>query len=202
MQQTGQQKRGYWVRTLHQWHWISSALCLVGMLMFAATGITLNHAQSITSTPRIVAGETTLPAAMLQSLNGKEHLPLSVQSWLRDHTGQDLSAAKAEWTEDEVYLSAARAGGDRWLSIDRATGAIAYEDTDRGTIAYLNDLHKGRNTGAAWNVFIDVFSIACLVFCISGFFLLYFHARQRNLTWPLVAAGLVIPLLLALLFIH
>nr|MBP6216900.1 PepSY-associated TM helix domain-containing protein [Luteimonas sp.] len=29
-----QQRRGFWLRTLHQWHWISSAVCLVGMLLF------------------------------------------------------------------------------------------------------------------------------------------------------------------------
>ncbi|NIV36045.1 MAG: hypothetical protein GWN58_43325, partial [Anaerolineae bacterium] len=33
-----------WLGTLRQWHWISSALCLVGMLLFSVTGITLNHA--------------------------------------------------------------------------------------------------------------------------------------------------------------
>ena len=35
---TQQQRRGYWLRTLHQWHWISAAVCLVGMLLFSVTG--------------------------------------------------------------------------------------------------------------------------------------------------------------------
>ena len=43
----GQQRRGFWLRTLHQWHWISSAICLLGMLLFTITGITLNHASRI-----------------------------------------------------------------------------------------------------------------------------------------------------------
>ena len=41
------QRRAFWMRQLHQWHWISSALCLVGLLLFALTGITLNHAGAI-----------------------------------------------------------------------------------------------------------------------------------------------------------
>lgn len=93
-------------------------------------------------------------------------------------------------------------GGDAWLSLDRSTGAVEYERTGRGAIAYLNDLHKGRNAGPAWGWFIDVFAIACLVFCITGLFLLHLHARQRRMTWPLVGLGLLIPLLLALLLIH
>ena len=108
----------------------------------------------------------------------------------------------AEWSEQEVYLSLPRPGGDAWLSIDRTTGAVEYERTSRGWIAYLNDLHKGRNAGAAWRWFIDIFAIACLVFCITGLFLLQMHARQRPSTWPYVVLGLVLPLLLALLFIH
>ncbi|MBU2328652.1 MAG: PepSY-associated TM helix domain-containing protein, partial [Alphaproteobacteria bacterium] len=37
----------FWVRQFHTWHWMSSAICLVGMILFAVTGITLNHAGSI-----------------------------------------------------------------------------------------------------------------------------------------------------------
>ena len=44
--------------------------------------------------------------------------------------------------------------------------------------------------------------MACLVFCITGLFLLHLHARQRAMTWPLVGAGLLVPALIALLLIH
>ena len=47
-----QQRRGFWLRTLHQWHWISSAVCLIAMLLFAVTGITLNHAGAIEAKPQ------------------------------------------------------------------------------------------------------------------------------------------------------
>ncbi|HSC81351.1 MAG TPA: PepSY-associated TM helix domain-containing protein, partial [Chitinolyticbacter sp.] len=74
--------------------------------------------------------------------------------------------------------------------------------TDRGWVAYFNDLHKGRSAGAAWAWFIDAFAVTALIFCITGLFLLHLHAGNRPLTWPLVGAGLVVPLLLALAFIH
>jgi hypothetical protein len=31
-----QQRRSFWLKNLHQWHWISSSVCLVAMLVFAA----------------------------------------------------------------------------------------------------------------------------------------------------------------------
>ncbi|HAS28949.1 MAG TPA: hypothetical protein DCS56_02430, partial [Alcanivorax sp.] len=40
-----------WLKQLHQWHWISSALCLISMVLFSVTGITLNHAADIDAQP-------------------------------------------------------------------------------------------------------------------------------------------------------
>jgi hypothetical protein len=200
------QRRGYWLRTLHQWHWISAAVCLVGMLLFAVTGITLNHAARIEATPTVVHVNDTLPATLLKSLatrtDGNAELPDAVVAWLRDTHGIVAGTREAEWSEDEVYLSMPGPGRDAWLSIQKADGALEYERTERGALAWLNDLHKGRNAGAAWSWFIDVFAVACIVFTLTGLFLLWLHGRQRRATWPLVALGLLIPLLLALLFIH
>ncbi|HJR74206.1 MAG TPA: PepSY-associated TM helix domain-containing protein [Luteimonas sp.] len=202
----GQQRRGFWLRTLHHWHWISSAVCLIGMLLFAVTGITLNHAAKIEAEPQVTHRELVLPAPLLSALtkgaDGNAPLPANVAAWLEGELAIGVGRREAEWSAEEVYLSMPSPGADAWLSIQRADGAVEYERTDRGWISYLNDLHKGRNAGPAWGWFIDVFAIACLVFCITGLFLLQLHARQRRMTWPYVGLGLVVPVLLALLFIH
>jgi hypothetical protein len=201
-----QQRRGFWLRTLHQWHWISSAVCLIGMLLFAITGITLNHASSIEAKPEVTHLTATLPAPLLGALGDRQQgnapLPAATADWLGDEFSTRIGTHNAEWSDTEVYLSMPSPGADAWLSIDRATGAVEYERTQRGWISYFNDLHKGRNAGPAWGWFLDVFAVACLVFCITGLFLLYLHGRQRRMTWPMVGLGLLVPLLLALLFIH
>jgi hypothetical protein len=203
---THQQRRGFWLRTLHQWHWISSAVCLVGMLLFAVTGITLNHAAKIEGSPEIANRTLALPAPLLQSLGSRDEgnapLPGAVADWLDGELDTAIGTREAEWSEDEIYLSMPGPGADAWLSIQRADGAVEYERTERGWISYLNDLHKGRNAGPAWGWFIDVFAIACVVFTVTGLFLLQMHARQRRMTWPWVGLGLLVPVLLALLFIH
>ena len=35
-------RSAFWKGQLRTWHWISSALCLAGLLLFAVTGFTLN----------------------------------------------------------------------------------------------------------------------------------------------------------------
>ncbi|MGE3747043.1 MAG: PepSY-associated TM helix domain-containing protein, partial [Sphingomonadaceae bacterium] len=79
---------------------------------------------------------------------------------------------------------------------------VIHEDTSRGVISYLNDLHKGRNSGTAWKWFIDIFAGACLVFTITGLFLLQLHSAKRRSTWPIVGLGLLIPAAVAIIFIH
>lgn len=201
-----QPRRGYWLRTLHQWHWISAAVCLVAMLLFSFTGITLNHAAKIEAKPRVSHGTATLPASLLRALpereEGKAPLPATVAGWIERETGVDVRGRDAEWSADEAYVSMPGPGRDAWLSVQRADGAIEYERTERGWISYLNDLHKGRNTGPAWGWFIDIVALACIVFTVTGLLLLQMHARQRRMTWPYVGLGLLIPVLLALLFIH
>ena len=63
-------------------------------------------------------------------------------------------------------------------------------------------MHKGRNSGSAWFWFIDLFAVACLLFTITGLFLLQVHARHRRSTWPIVIAGIALPVVLAMIFVH
>jgi hypothetical protein len=216
---SGQQRRAFWLKHLHQWHWISSAICLIGMLMFAITGFTLNHAGQIEARPKVVTRHDTAPREVLDALkraapadsgsssgrsssNQKGPVPAALADWLSKSMDINAAGREAEWSADELYVGLPRPGGDAWLSVALDSGEVEYEVTSRGWISYFNDLHKGRNTGAAWSWFIDVFAIACLIFSVTGLFLLKLHATGRAATWPLVGAGLVVPLLLAILFIH
>lgn len=201
-------RRAYWLKTLHQWHWISSALCLLGMLLFAITGLTLNNASHIESKAQITTRQARLPEELAaqthtaSKMPGNTVLPTRVNQWLAAELGVDTQGKKVEWSNSEAYLSLPRPGGDAWLSIDISSGEIEYERTDRGWISYLNDLHKGRHTGAVWSWFLDIFAIACLIFSLTGLVLLKMHASNRAATWPMVGLGLVIPIVLALIFIH
>ncbi|MDM0105879.1 PepSY-associated TM helix domain-containing protein [Variovorax sp. J22R24] len=209
---TDNRRRAYWLKTLHEWHWVSSALCLIGLLLFGITGFTLNHAASIEAKPKVTSRTATvddvLRAALLKHLpeakahKGKAELPADLQQWIRKQWSVDTAGREAEWSDDEIYLSLPRPGGDAWLRVNLADGEAEYERTDRGWLSYFNDLHKGRNSGAAWSWFIDIFAAATLVFSITGLFILKMHAGNRPFTWPMVGMGLVVPVLLALLFIH
>ena len=200
-------RKAFWLKQLHTWHWMSSAVSLIGLLLFAITGFTLNHAAEIEASPVVSESQGQLPASLLPLIapddepDAKKPLPPKVADWVAK-TFSVKATGEAEWSAGEVYLALPRPGGDGWVTIDRDSGAAQAEDTNRGWISYLNDLHKGRNSGDAWKLFIDVFVVACIVFSVTGLFLLQLHAAKRRSTWPIVGMGLVIPAAIALFFIH
>jgi hypothetical protein len=200
-------RKAFWLKQLHTWHWMSSAVSLIGLLLFAITGFTLNHAADIEGAPVVTTGEAQLPAPLVSQIapddkpDTKKPLPPQVADWVAQ-TFKVKAGGEAEWSAEEVYLPLPRPGGDGWVSIDRATGAAETENTDRGWISYLNDLHKGRNSGDEWKLFIDVFVVACIIFSLTGLFLLQLHAAKRRSTWPIVGLGLAIPAANAIVLIH
>lgn len=205
-----QARRSGWLKTLHQWHWISSAVSLFGMLMFAVTGITLNHSGAIEARPRIESRTAAMPAPLAETLRrlaadeaaAERPLPAQAAAWVAGTLHVNVAGKMAEWSAEEIYLALPRPGGDAWLRLDLQDAGAEYELTDRGWIAWLNDLHKGRNSGEAWSWFIDIFAVACAVFSLTGLLILQVHAASRPSVWPVVGLGVVLPVLLILLFVH
>ncbi len=200
------QARAGFLRETVRWHWISAAICLVGIVLFAVTGITLNHARQIEARPVTSNREATAPAAVIAAMQkaetAKGALPDAAQAWLNKAVKVETPKnAPIEWSDGEAYIALPRPGGDGWVTIDTRTGATEAELTSRGWVSYLNDLHKGRNTGPVWSWFLDIFAAGCIVFCITGLILLWMHAHARKTTWWYVGLGLFIPLVLALHFI-
>jgi uncharacterized protein len=193
-------------RTTHLLHWISAAVCLAGLLLFSITGITLNHSGAISANPTVTKRTAQVPEPLRSSLAGEhaaaDAVPAPLTDWISNEFGVATDSATVEWSADELYLSAPGPGRDAWVSIERADGAARFESTDRGWIAYFNDLHKGRNTGVVWIIFIDVIAAACLFFSLTGLVLLQIQARQRPSTWPLVLGGVGLVVAVMIFFVH
>lgn len=192
-------------RTMHSWHWISAAICLAALLLFCITGITLNHADAIAASPQVIKRELPLPVSLRPVLSaGKDGdtLPEPLADWIEDEFDIDTEGAVVEWSPGELYVSAPGPGRDAWVMFDRAGNSVSSEVTDRGWIAYFNDLHKGRNTRLVWKIFIDLVAAACVFFALTGLVLLWIQARQRTSTWPLVSLGVAVLVVLMILFAH
>ena len=187
---------------------MSSGISLACMIFFAVTGLTLNHAGSIAGASHTARKTARLAPADLMLLRRDaasgtaQALPSQLRAAVARALGMGVPARAAEWSADAIDIDLSAPGAEGTISIDRASGAIDYERTDHGWIAWANDLHKGRHAGSAWFWFIDLFAVGVLVFALTGLCLLQLHARGRPRTWPIVGFGLALPLVVLLLFVH
>lgn len=211
---SGLRKKSAW-GDIKAWHWISSAACLAATLLFAMTGITLNHANSVEALPQKQSITLHVPAEVMQQLQARQQqllngqaigqgpLPSAFTAWYQQQLSMPLKRAQtAQWDEFEVYVGMPRAGGDRWFRIDFETAEFYQEDLDRGWVAYFNDLHKGRNTGFGWILMLDLLAVLMGIFAITGLILLKRYAKGRKSTWPLVIAGFILPWLVLIVPLH
>ncbi len=195
----------FWSRHLRQWHWISSALCLAFMLLFAVTGFTLNHPTLFEAEPKSVVRESEISQDLSDQLAEVEDvsvLPAELASALQDETGVNAAGRTAVVEYGEMTIDLARPGVDAYLAIDLEGQFASYESIDRGVIATLNDLHKGRDAGVVWGLLIDLSAFVIILFSLTGFGLLWLQARGRAITWPLTGLGLIIPVIAYVLFVH
>jgi hypothetical protein len=61
-----------------------------------------------------------------------------------------------------------------------------------GLFAVLNDLHKGRDSGTAWGVLIDISAVLMTLVSLSGMLLIFFLQKKRLSGLLAAAAGAVL----------
>ena len=171
-------------------HIYASMMGLGSVLFFSVTGLTLNHPTWFfggAERRSTVQGELPLEwlggaddAALVQKLEIVEKL----------RSAHAVHGALAEFRVEESDISVTFKGPGYAADafIDRATGTYDLTQTFHGLVALLNDLHKGRDTGPVWSLFIDISAILLAFISISGLALLFYLKLKR-------ASGLVVGVL-------
>ncbi len=163
-------------------HIYLSMLGLGALLFFSVTGITLNHPDWMLGGRRHEQRLTgQLPALWLAAGQGESAVnKLAVVEELRRAHG--LGGLVDEFRVDDTECSVAfkGPGSSADAFVNRQTGAYQLTVASEGWLALVNDLHKGRHTGAAWAVLIDVTAVLLMLVAISGLWLLFYVRRRRN----------------------
>jgi len=75
--------------------------------------------------------------------------------------------------------------------IDRA-GGYDLTETHAGLAAILNDLHKGRDTGAVWSGVIDASAVLMSTLSLTGLNLIFYLHKRRLPGLLLLGSGCLI----------
>jgi hypothetical protein len=186
---------------LMRWlHIYLSMLGLAAVLFFSVTGITLNHPDWVfgqVERKREAKGRLdlkwigrTADSGGAQQASGSEPsapvAKLEVVEYLRKTHGIRGALAEFRVDEAECIVSFKGPGYSADTFIDRDSGEYTLTELDHGLIALINDLHKGRDTGAAWSLVIDLSAGLMTIISLSGLVLL-FYLKLRRVSGVIVA---------------
>jgi len=183
-------------------HIYLSLFAFATMLLFSLTGLTLNHPDWFTAGTAVTTDLTgTVDPALLGAadedpdgrLVDREGLAAALAA-----TGAIRgSLADVRADDRECTLTWKGPGYAADAVVERRTGRYTLAVTRHGAVAVLNDLHKGRDTGAVWSLVIDVTAILLTLVALTGFGLIFFIRRRRRTGLITALVGAVIVVLLA-----
>lgn len=170
-------------------HIYASMLGLCATLLFAVTGLTLNHADWFESgEPTVRALDGELPAATVTGAVDK----LAIAEELRARHGLKGRVGEFAVQDDECLVIWKGPGYSADATITRATGKYHIEESRRTWMAILDDLHKGRDCGPGWGIVIDVSAIALAFLSVTGLWLLFYLKKRRRNGLLVAIAGTVV----------
>ena len=187
-----------WSRWLHGY---LSAFAFLSLMFFSATGLVLNHQDWLDRLqPKDVMSVTMVnPATLAAATRLTDPGPALAKAVAAK--ALLLGAYKsAEIADGEALIRLEGTKGTSDIAVDLATGKVEIMLSRRPLLMTLDELHKGRDAGAAWKLGIDISAVLFLVLSVIGY-LLFFSLRLRLKTSLLVTTASILLMVGAFYFL-
>jgi hypothetical protein len=187
-------------RQCRLWHGYLSALAFIALIFFSLTGILLNHPDWLKQgeTPPLETS-IALPATAIAAARRQTDAPRALAALLENRDGIRGAFSSGEIEEDEAFLRFDGVTGNTSVTLDLETGKAMVTQRRADAVTIINDLHRGKNAGAAWKLLIDISSGLFLVLSLIGY-ILFFSLRYR-LTQTLALTGISLAALLGIFWL-
>jgi hypothetical protein len=157
------------------------------ILLFAITGLTLNHADGDWRTRTSQTSTLTLPADLVSQPDEKK-----ITEELRRMLGVRSPVSVYKESPEEIDVLFAAPGSKTHVLINREDGRAAVDSESRGFLGKIEDLHKGHDSGRVWSWTIDVTAILLAVSAVTGIVTLASLPGRRRMGFLFGAIGLAI----------
>ena len=161
------------------------------VLLFAITGLTLNHQDFGLSNATTSTSEITLPADLVENPSSE-----SIARHLREAVGVRSPVKDYHEDPDQIQITFAAPGRRTLVTIDRPSRKATIDSENRGLLGRLDDLHKGFDSGRPWFWIIDITAILLTVSSLTGMVtLLSLKHRRRS---GFIVGGLGVAMVVAI----
>lgn len=181
--------KGGFFRLSRMLHAYLSAFAFLTLIFFSSTGILLNHPEwfenympaqqtrTVTLTPTEVATAKAAPdqgRVLAMAVGRKTPLAGAFAS-------SDIQGSRAL-----IRLEGPKGSSD--IEVNLTTGAADVRVIKASLTSVIQDLHRGKNSGAAWRVVIDASAYIVIALSLIGY-VLFFSLRFRLKTSLALTAG-------------
>jgi len=165
-------------------------------LLFAVTGLTLNHQDFGWSEPHVVRSSINIDENLVSNPD-----QAALERFIRENLGLRSPVTDYHEDPDEIQMTFAAPGKRTVVTINRADATGAVEKEERGFLGKLDDLHKGFDTGRVWYWTIDLAGLLLVVSSLTGMVtLLALRARRRS-GFVVGALGMLTVIMLYMLWV-
>ncbi len=188
--------KGEVYRQARLWHGWLSALAFLALMFFSATGLILNHPEWLKAAAEKAPAETTValtPAELAAAQKAADPSRALVAAVGRHvHLLGAYQSGEAMDGEAQIRTEGVRGASD--IVVDLSSGKAQVSTQKADAVTLLNDLHRGKNAGAAWKLIIDASAILVLALSLVGY-VLFFSLRFRLRT-GLILTGVSLAVLI------
>lgn len=193
--------KGEIYRQARLWHGWLSALAFMALMFFSATGLLLNHPEwfKTESAAKPIETTLTLSADELAKVKAAADPGRAVAEAVGRKVKLLGAYQSGEVIDGEAQLRTEGVKGASDILVDMESGKAEVSTQRAQLVTTLNDLHRGKNAGAAWKLIIDVSALLVLALSLVGY-VLFFSLRFRLRT-GLILTGVSLAALLAVFFL-
>lgn len=165
------------------WHGYLSAFAFLALIFFSITGLLLNHPEWTATTREQPSKEVvvTLAAEALAQARAAKDPSKALAQAVGAKTPLIGGYQSGEVIDEEAMVRLEGPKGSSDIVVDLATGKAEVTVKRARLIDTINELHRGKNSGAAWKAVIDASAIVVLLLSVIGY-VLFFSLRFRTRT--------------------
>lgn len=182
-----------WMRWLHIY---SAAPVLLSMLFFAITGFLLNHPDLPIGETQTKQVELHIPEAItaLDWQTNRTLYSLSILGWLDESHDIRGVNIEIEWEDAEglLMIILENPSASQTVEVFPEDGLVEVFTLSLPVLHTLNNLHRVKNVSGSWRLLSDLSAVLMLVFCLTGFWLLFMNKLQRvtSMTWVTIGCAI------------
>jgi uncharacterized protein len=193
--------KGEIYRQSRLWHGYLSAFAFLALIFFAVTGLLLNHPEWVPAKedPKPLEATATVSPADLKAAQASADPAKTLAEALRKQVKLRGAYQSGEVMDGEAQIRLEGPTGSSDIFIDLATGKAEITVAKAGFVTTINELHRGKNAGAAWKAVIDASAILVLALSVIGY-VLFFSLRFRLRT-SLILTGASLAVLVGIIWL-